>query len=111
MEDNKSHKRLVFCFDGTWNKLDATHPTNVVLTAESVLPIDPQGKTQVIYYDEGVGTTWYDHVLGGVFGAGLLTNIAQAYRHLIFNYTPGDEIYVSRIFAWSIHCPIICWAY
>jgi uncharacterized protein (DUF2235 family) len=32
-------KRLVFCFDGTWNKLDAQYPTNVVLTAESVLPL------------------------------------------------------------------------
>jgi uncharacterized protein (DUF2235 family) len=29
-------KRLVFCFDGTWNKLDAEYPTNVVLTAQSV---------------------------------------------------------------------------
>jgi len=24
-------KRLVFCFDGTWNTLDAEHPTNVLL--------------------------------------------------------------------------------
>ena len=26
-------KRLVFCFDGTWNRLSADTPTNVVLVA------------------------------------------------------------------------------
>lgn len=34
-------RRLVFCFDGSWNKLDTkAHPTNVVLLAESVPPVD-----------------------------------------------------------------------
>ena len=32
-------KRLVFCFDGTWNRVDAPHSTTVVITAESVLPM------------------------------------------------------------------------
>jgi uncharacterized protein (DUF2235 family) len=49
-------KRLVFCFDGTWNKLDAQYPTNVVLTAESVLPLTKDNVAQVVFYDEGVGT-------------------------------------------------------
>jgi uncharacterized protein (DUF2235 family) len=31
---------------------------------------------------------------GGMLGAGLLTNIREAYRFLIFNYDPGDEIFV-----------------
>src|SRR5260370_989529 len=31
-------KRLIFCFDGTWNKLDALYPTNIVITAESIVP-------------------------------------------------------------------------
>lgn len=87
-------KRLIFCFDGTWNRLDAPCPTNVVLTAESVLPLAPNGTAQIIYYDEGLGTGAMDTLRGGVFGAGLVKNMADAYRHLIFNYTPGDDIYV-----------------
>jgi uncharacterized protein (DUF2235 family) len=86
-------KRLVFCFDGTWNRLDAAYPTNVVLTAESVVP-HADGVTQVIFYDEGVGTGRGERILGGVFGAGLTKNLADAYRFLIFNYTPGDHIFV-----------------
>lgn len=91
---DKINKRLVFCFDGTWNRLDAPNPTNVVLTAESVLPLARNGTAQVIYYDQGVGTGKYDRISGGVFGAGVTDNLADAYRHLIFNHTPGDEIYI-----------------
>jgi uncharacterized protein (DUF2235 family) len=87
-------KRIVLCFDGTWNQLDAQYPTNVVLTAESVLPLTSDGIAQVIHYDDGVGTAKGTHFKGGVFGAGLMKNIADGYRFLIFNYTPGDEIYV-----------------
>jgi uncharacterized protein (DUF2235 family) len=87
-------KRLVFCFDGTWNKLDAEHPTNVLLTAQSVLPLS-RNATQVIYYDEGVGTGGkIDYLKGGILGEGLLQNLSEAYQNLIFNYTPGDEIFV-----------------
>lgn len=87
-------KRLVFCFDGTWNTLDAPRPTNVVVTAESVVPIASDGTAQVIFYDEGVGTKKWEQVRGGMFGLGMVENMADAYRFLIFNYTPGDEIYV-----------------
>lgn len=87
-------KRLIFCFDGTWNKLDAQHPTNVVLTAESVLPLTRENIAQVIFYDEGVGTSKFESLSGGMFGAGLVRNMADGYRFLIFNYSPGDEIYV-----------------
>jgi uncharacterized protein (DUF2235 family) len=87
-------KRLIFCFDGTWNRLDAPNPTNVVLTAESVLPLGPDGIAQVIYYDEGVGTAKGESLSGGIFGAGIEQNLADAYRHLIFNHTPGDDIFV-----------------
>jgi uncharacterized protein (DUF2235 family) len=87
-------KRLVFCFDGTWNTLDAPCPTNVVLTAESVLPLAPDNIAQVVFYDQGVGTAKFEWLSGGMFGAGLVKNMADGYRFLIFNYTPGDEIYV-----------------
>ena len=87
---------MVFCFDGTWNRLDAENPTNVVLTAESVLPSASTGIAQVIYYDEGVGTgdSHLDKLGGGIFGEGLVQNLADAYRFLMFNHSPGDEIYV-----------------
>lgn len=87
-------KRLIVCFDGTWNRLDAPHSTNVVITAESVLPIASDGVAQAIFYDEGIGTRKGERLLGGLFGAGMVENLGDAYRFLIFNHTPGDEIYV-----------------
>src|SRR5918993_2439014 len=87
-------KRLVFCFDGTWNRLDAPHSTNVVITAESVLPIASDGVSQAIFYDQGVGTRKGEKLSGGLFGHGIVENLADAYRFLIFNHTPGDEIYI-----------------
>ncbi|MBP8232856.1 MAG: DUF2235 domain-containing protein [Rhizorhabdus sp.] len=87
-------KRIVFCFDGTWNKLSADTPTNVVLTAASIERITPNGIAQIIHYDEGVGTDRLETVSGGMFGSGLVANIREAYRFLIFNYDPGDQIYV-----------------
>lgn len=92
--NSNKKSRLIFCFDGTWNRLDSQNPTNVVLTAESILPIDKNGVPQIIFYSQGVGSNKYDHLIGGVFGAGLFKNISDAYRHLIFNYTPGDEIFI-----------------
>lgn len=87
-------KRLVFCFDGTWNKLDPALATNVVLTAASILRTDDDGVSQIIHYDEGVGTGQFDKHTGGAFGAGLIENVREAYRFLVFNYDPGDQIYV-----------------
>jgi uncharacterized protein (DUF2235 family) len=87
-------KRLVFCFDGTWNRLDAPFSTNVVITAESVVPIAIDGTAQAIFYDEGVGTRKGERLSGGLFGRGIVQNLGDAYRFLIFNHTPGDEIYI-----------------
>lgn len=87
-------KRLVFNFDGTWNRLDQICPSNVVLTAESVLPLASDGVAQVNHYDQGVGTGKSGRYTGGAFGAGLTANLSDAYRNLVFNYTPGDEIFV-----------------
>ena len=93
-------KNIVICFDGTWNTADAEFPTNVVKTAQMVLPADSQGVTQLVFYDEGVGSTevafgnTINRILGGAFGAGLMENIEKAYRFLIFNYEPGDRIFI-----------------
>lgn len=89
-------KRLVFCFDGTWNRLSADNPTNVVKLAQMVRPIDGDGIPQLVYYDEGIGTnTWaIIRLLQGMVGWGMVGILREAYRFLIFNYEPGDEIYI-----------------
>ena len=87
-------KRLIFCFDGTWNTLNELTPTNVVLTAASIERTAADGATQIIHYDEGVGTGRTERLTGGMFGAGLVEDIREAYRFLIFNFDPGDEIHV-----------------
>jgi uncharacterized protein (DUF2235 family) len=92
-------KRIaVFC-DGTWNRMSSEQPTNVLTSAQLVLPSDDAGITQITYYDEGVGTSylineWWETRLAGAFGLGLLEKIEAAYRFLIFNYEPGDEIFI-----------------
>ena len=92
----------IFC-DGTWNKSDAPHPTNVVRLAQSVHHFAEDGTTpQIIIYLEGVGSgrgagrvaKTLDKTLGGILGWGLLENIEEAYRALIFNYEPGDRIFL-----------------
>ena len=89
-------KRLVVFCDGTWNRIWAAHPTNVVTCAQLVLPSDASGIAQITFYDEGVGTSGsrLATLAAGAFGWGLLEKIEAAYRFLIFNYEPGDEIYI-----------------
>jgi uncharacterized protein (DUF2235 family) len=87
-------KRLVFCFDGTWQKLTQQYPTNVALTAETVLPLAADAVAQPIFYDEGVGTDPREKWTGGIFGLGIMKVLADAYRFLIFNYEAGDQIFV-----------------
>ena len=87
-------KRLVLCFDGSWNRLDAPYQTNVVITAQTVTSTGADGTPQLIFYDEGVGTAKGQKARGGIFGKGVVQNLSDGYRFLIFNYEPGDEIYV-----------------
>lgn len=89
-------KRIAIFCDGTWNRMSAEQPTNVLLSAQLVLPADAAGVAQITYYDEGVGTTGgrISTILAGAFGRGLLDKIEAAYRFLIFNYEPGDEIFI-----------------
>lgn len=97
--------RLILCFDGTWNRPDPNpHPadrieTNVVKFYEAVIDgPTPDGATQTKWYDQGVGTNWYDRISGGAFGAGLDQKIQDGYQWLVQNYPdpdPGNiEVYV-----------------
>jgi len=94
-------KRIVLCFDGTWNKpADENLPsaqqveTNVRRFYESLKETGTDGAKQVKWYDEGVGTHWYDQFIGGAIGTGLEVNIIQGYEFLAKNYEGGDEVYV-----------------
>ena len=86
-------RNLVLCLDGTWNRADAPHPTNVVLTRRAAAVAASEDR-QLVYYDPGVGTHWYDRVRGGVAGLGLALNVEEAYRWLCEHYRPGDRIFL-----------------
>lgn len=66
------------------------------------MPTASDGRTQLVYYQQGVGTgrgsnliaRKADKFLGGALGWGLDDNVVEAYRNLVFWYEPGDEIYI-----------------
>jgi uncharacterized protein (DUF2235 family) len=94
-------KRIVICFDGTWNKpaeealpSSARVETNVCRFYQSVREQSHDGVKQVKWYDQGIGTHWYDQYIGGALGSGLEINILQGYEFLAEAYQDGDEVYV-----------------
>jgi hypothetical protein len=89
-------KRLVVCFDGTWNSPDSGQATNVVKIMGAISPVDPQGVPQITFYDAGIGADSgkIDRLLDGLTGRGLEQNVRDGYRFLAHNWLPGDEIYV-----------------
>jgi len=103
--DQQPIRRLVLCFDGTWNKVESR--TNVSRLFDTVLN-EGDGGEQLKFYDEGVGsaaeatTPWKrikDGLLGGIFGDGIHRNVLQAYCWLIDHYgSPSagshPEIYI-----------------
>ena len=71
-------KRIVICFDGTWNTpADESLPedqqveTNVRRFYESVQEAGLDGTEQTKWYDQGVGTHRFDRVAGGGLGMGV----------------------------------------
>lgn len=92
-------QRLVICTDGTWNSRDRAGPdgtglTNVAKLCAVVAPVDAAGVTQRAEYLPGVGTgPWWDRVVGGAFGIGVTENVQRAYRWVVANYEPGDELF------------------
>jgi uncharacterized protein (DUF2235 family) len=88
----RSGKRLALFFDGTWNE-PGDH-TNVWRLYLMLADRGQDGMPQDRFYDEGVGTRWFDRISGGAFGAGVSENIRKGYRWLIEHYNPGDEIFI-----------------
>jgi uncharacterized protein (DUF2235 family) len=98
-ESERVTKRLVLCFDGTWNTPDhvddgVIQPTNVFKMYSAVEPRDATGIEQRKFYGTGVGTGWFDRIRGGAFGWGLSEKIKDGYRFLIDTFDPGDEIFL-----------------
>ena len=92
-------KRIVICADGTWNTPDqkdegVISPTNVARLAMCVAPFAGDGRRQLLYYNSGVGTHWYDRIRGGVSGVGISRNILEAYRFLMEQHEDGDDIFL-----------------
>jgi uncharacterized protein (DUF2235 family) len=94
-------KNIVICCDGTGNEFGGDCNSNVV-KLYSTLIID---ENQSGYYHPGVGTmgapnarNWvekkWSRLKGLAFGAGLLPNVADAYRYLMDMYAPGDRVYL-----------------
>lgn len=95
-------KRIAIFCDGTWNRHDAPHPTNVVRMAQAVRLTAEDGMTQHVIYQIGVGSgrggnqiaKTLDKFGGGALGWGLTENIEEVYRALVFCYEPGDEVFI-----------------
>ena len=81
-------KRLVLCFDGTWNAVDdPATVTNVVKFAQAIRPTASDGTKQIVYYNSGVGSGGQlDRIFGGVFGFGLQGNVKRGLAFLSLNY-------------------------
>jgi uncharacterized protein (DUF2235 family) len=95
-------KRIVISCDGTWSRADARRPTNALKLVGAVEPEDADGIEQVVCHLDGVGSghgtgglaRLIDRTLGGALGAGLMRNVAEAYRFLVLNHAPDDEVYL-----------------
>lgn len=94
-------KRIVLCFDGTWNTpadnalpADRQVETNVSRFYRSLAARGPDGVPQEAWYNAGVGTGWFDRIPGAIFGAGLDKHILDGYKYLAGTYEDGSEVYV-----------------
>jgi uncharacterized protein (DUF2235 family) len=94
-------KRIALCFDGTWNKpADESLPaanrveTNVSRFYDSIRDVAADGVKQVKWYDQGVGTHFYDRFIGATLGTGLELNILEGYKFLAESYQDGDHVHI-----------------
>ena len=114
-------KSIVFCADGTWNgpgqdenKDSLPNGTNVLktfcnlkgevsietaklLNEQEKVCLDDKGMpVQIAKYIHGVGDSRNSliHLLGGVFGAGVVQRIVRGYTFISRHYESGDRIYL-----------------
>lgn len=106
---NCPRKRIIVACDGTWKDSDGVDqtPTNVTRIIRAIPPVGvdntnpthPKPITQVIFYQNGIGTGQNDfyhrHIgkfVSGATGEGLSNNIREAYAFICSNYHKDDEI-------------------
>ena len=113
-------KNIIFCADGTWNNPNQDNdgdeiadPTNVyklflcldgmdsptaLLTAnEQEKELASNGLTlQIAKYIHGVGDSRnpIGRIIGGAFGAGVISRIVRGYTFISRNYEPGARIFI-----------------
>ena len=75
---------------------DITHPSNVARIGFAIKDEDYNGRPQIVYYQNGVGSQGgiVMRVAGGLTGEGIKENIREAYSFIATNYMEGDEIYL-----------------
>jgi len=92
-------RKLVVCFDGTGNEIEANE-SNILRLFKCLNRSD----YQLVYYHPGVGTldthpfsrmflTKPKLVLGLIAGLGLEANVLRAFQFLCENYREGDRLY------------------
>ena len=87
IERESDFRRLIACFDGTWNTLESQ--TNVSRLFRALATAETGCPTQLAFYDEGVGTERGQQIRGGGTGEGLDDNVLEGYCWLINNYKFG----------------------
>ena len=113
-------KNIIFCADGTWNspnqdddKDEIADPTNVYKlflclegtdSPDSLLTENEQEKElrdsgttlQIAKYLHGVGDSRsaIRRLMGGAFGAGVISRIVRGYTFISRNYEPGAKIFI-----------------
>ena len=95
-------KKLIVTCDGTW--LDSTttdagqleHPSNVARIGWAVNDVDRDGRAQIVFYQNGIGSQGgiLRRLQGGLTGEGFKENVREAYSFIATNFAEGDEIYL-----------------
>lgn len=87
--DASPAKRLILCFDGTWNTPE--DQTNVSRIYAAISDQHSGCPDQLKFYDPGVGTSNGSKLTGGALGWGLDANVLQGYCWLINEYVAAGQ--------------------
>lgn len=99
------NKRIIICCDRDWDASSyrddgiRQYPSNVQKLSTALDGVDPiSGMQQVIFFVPGIDLsrfgTWLTQRTPGIHAAGPRRDIQDAYRFILENYHPGDEIYL-----------------